>query len=108
MKFDLDVSTKASLNYHQTLSLKIRVTAGFFWNFTSASSKRDSPEDSQKSNLLHMNYSYIFTIYNFSNIFKIFLPNVLHPLQTVKMSIKVCEDLENNVQMPKLKSIWVC
>ena len=52
-------------------------------------------------NLLNINYSYIFTVCNFSNIFKI-LPDVLDPPQTVKMSIRVYEDLENEVQIPKL------
>lgn len=46
-------------------------------------------------------YSYTFTVYNFSNIFKI-LPDVLDPPQTVKKSIRVYEDLENEVQIPKL------
>ena len=52
-------------------------------------------------NLLNINYSYIFTVCNFSNIFKI-LPDVLDPPQTVKKSIRVYEDLENEVQIPKL------
>ena len=52
-------------------------------------------------NLLNINYSYIFTVCNFSNILKI-LPDVLDPPQTVKKSIRVYEDLENEVQIPKL------
>ena len=52
-------------------------------------------------NLLNINYSYIFTVCNFSNIFKI-LPDVLDPPQTVKKSIRVYEDLGNEVQIPKL------
>ena len=52
-------------------------------------------------NLLNINYSYILTVCNFSNIFKI-LPDVLDPPQTVKKSIRVYEDLENEVQIPKL------
>ena len=62
----------------RVLSFTTSVIAGFFWNFCSASLKMHSSAHAQKKNLLHMSYSYIFTVYNSSNLFKI-LPNVSDP-----------------------------
>ena len=84
LKFDLDISTNnlgldisIKLN-DQRLSLKTRVITAFYRKFCAASLKRHLHAHAQKWNLFHMSYSYIFTVYNFSNIFKI-LPNVLDP-----------------------------